>query len=222
MVPAALALLLMPRLVTRAAWPFAAHRESYINVVALGLCAGLVAWSLASDFYFDGNSAPLPYIPLLNPLDVAQALALMVLLRYWLFVQREFSGFAHMRAWVPPAVLATLSFIWVNAVLLRGLHHLIGVPLGFEALAASNVVQTSVSILWSVLALATMLLASRKRHRIAWTVGAALMTLVIIKLFFVDLASVGSIERIVSFLGVGMAMLVVGYFSPLPPRLEES
>jgi uncharacterized membrane protein len=48
------------------------------------------------------------------------------------------------------------------------------------------------------------------------------MTTVIVKLFFVDLASVGSIERIVSFLGVGMAMLVVGYFSPLPPRIEES
>ena len=43
------------------------------------------------------------------------------------------------------------------------------------------------------------------------------MAVVIVKLFFVDLANVGSIERIVSFLGVGLAMLVVGYFSPLPP-----
>ncbi len=223
MVIPALAVLLLPRLVTRAAWPFAAHREIYLNVIGLGLCVGLVALSLASDFLFEGNASPLPYVPLLNPLDLAQAMVLMVLLRYWLWVSEASpAGFTHVQAWVPPAVLAAASFIWLNAVLLRSLHHLIGVPLRFEPLAASNVVQTCVSILWSILALATMLLASRKRHRHAWVAGAALMTTVIVKLFFFDLASVGSIERIVSFLGVGMAMLVVGYFSPLPPRIEES
>jgi uncharacterized membrane protein len=41
---------------------------------------------------------------------------------------------------------------------------------------------------------------------------------VILKLFFIDLSSVGSIERIVSFVGVGLLMLVIGYYSPLPPR----
>ena len=41
------------------------------------------------------------------------------------------------------------------------------------------------------------------------------------KLFLVDLSTVGSIERIVSFIGVGLLMLVVGYYSPLPPRLGQ-
>ena len=219
----ALALLLLPRLVIRAAWPFAMHREIYLSVVGLGLGVGLAAWSLSSDFWFEGNAAPLPYMPFLNPLDLAQAMALMVLLRYWLKLRDGFpEGFAHVKAWTLPALLATLLFLWLNAVLLHSLHHLIGVPLRLEALAASSVVQTCVSILWSMLALSTMLLASRKRLRQVWVVGATLMTIVIIKLFFVDLASVGSIERIVSFLGVGMAMLVVGYFSPLPPRVKES
>jgi uncharacterized membrane protein len=36
----------------------------------------------------------------------------------------------------------------------------------------------------------------------------------------VDLSRIGSIERIVSFVGVGLLMLVVGYFSPLPPVKE--
>jgi uncharacterized membrane protein len=40
---------------------------------------------------------------------------------------------------------------------------------------------------------------------------------VVAKLFFVDLSSIGTLERIVSFLGVGMLMLVIGYVSPLPP-----
>jgi uncharacterized membrane protein len=50
-----------------------------------------------------------------------------------------------------------------------------------------------------------------------WLVGAALLAVVIAKLFLVDLSQVGSIERIVSFLGVGILMLIVGYLSPLPP-----
>ena len=223
MLPAGLTLLLMPRLVSRRGWPFATHREVYLEVISLGLCVGLVAWSLTSDFFFAGNAAPLPYVPLFNPLDVAQAMALLALLQPWRLMRRETgSGFKYVSPWLPPAVLATLLFVWLNAVLLRSLHHWIGVPLEFDALAASNVVETCVSIFWSVLALITMLLASRNANRAAWLVGASLMTVVIIKLFFVDLASVGSIERIVSFVGVGLAMLVVGYFSPLPPRLKES
>jgi uncharacterized membrane protein len=40
-------------------------------------------------------------------------------------------------------------------------------------------------------------------------------------LFLVDLSRVGTIERIVSFVGVGVLMLVIGYFSPLPPAADE-
>jgi uncharacterized membrane protein len=81
----------------------------------------------------------------------------------------------------------------------------------------STLVQTSVSIFWAVLALAAMLVATRKGQRLMWLVGAALLAVVIAKLFLVDLSQVGSIERIVSFLGVGILMLIVGYLSPLPP-----
>jgi uncharacterized membrane protein len=221
-IPPALALLSLPPLVTRVPWPFGVHRQTYLSIVGLGLAIGMGAWSLVSNFLSEGNAAPLPYVPLLNPLDVAQALVLLLLLRHWLLLRAESFMGAALDARVPPAVLATLLFVWLNGVLLRSLHHWIGVPLRFEALAASNVVETCVSIFWSVLALAAMLLASRKRNRPSWLVGAGLLIIVIIKLFFVDLASVGSIERIVSFVGVGLAMLVVGYFSPLPPRLKES
>jgi uncharacterized membrane protein len=145
---------------------------------------------------------------------------LLSLLSHWRLLRAESFLGLRVEAWVPPAVLAALAFVWLTGVLLRSLHHWIGVPLRFEALAASNVVETCVSIFWSVLALTAMLMASRAGNRSGWLAGAALMVIVIIKLFFVDLSSVGSIERIVSFLGVGLAMLVVGYFSPLPPRLR--
>jgi hypothetical protein len=220
-VPPAIVLSLLPRLAARVPWPFGVHRDTYLSIVGSGLALGLAAWSLISNFLLDGNAAPLPYVPLLNPLDLAQALVLLLLLRHWLTLRAESFFGLRIEAWMPPALLAALKFVWLNGVLLRSLHHWMGVALSFDALAASNVVETCVSIFWSVLALTVMLLASRQGNRPSWLAGAALLIVVIIKLFFVDLSSVGSIERIVSFLGVGLAMLVVGYFSPLPPRLRR-
>ena len=71
-------------------------------------------------------------------------------------------------------------------------------------------------------ALATMLVATRISARLLWLSGAALLVFVVVKLFLVDLSSIGTIERIVSFIGVGLLMLVIGYFSPLPPAARES
>jgi len=51
-----------------------------------------------------------------------------------------------------------------------------------------------------------------------WLAGTGLMGLVVIKLFVVDLGNTGTVARIISFLGVGALLLVVGYFAPAPPR----
>jgi uncharacterized membrane protein len=66
-----------------------------------------------------------------------------------------------------------------------------------------------------------MLAATRTGARVVWLTGAGLLSVVIAKLFLVDLSHIGTIERIVSFVGVGLLMLVIGYFSPLPPAAED-
>ena len=116
--------------------------------------------------------------------------------------------------------LALLGFIVLNGVLLRALNHLFGVPFTLQAMLQSTLVQTSLSIFWAVIALTAMLIATRQARRIVWLAGAALLAIVVIKLFLVDLSRIGSIERIVSFVGVGLLMLVLGYFSPLPPEVR--
>ncbi len=55
-------------------------------------------------------------------------------------------------------------------------------------------------------------------RREIWLVGAALIAVVVAKLFFVELSDRRGLERIVSFIGVGILLLVVGYFAPLPPK----
>ncbi len=55
-----------------------------------------------------------------------------------------------------------------------------------------------------------------------WGVGAALLGLVVAKLFLVELADRGTLSRIVSFIVVGGLMLAVGYLAPIPPRRADS
>lgn len=47
------------------------------------------------------------------------------------------------------------------------------------------------------------------------------MGLVVLKLFMLDLAEHGSVERIISFIGAGVLLLVMGYFAPLPPASKS-
>jgi uncharacterized membrane protein len=67
-----------------------------------------------------------------------------------------------------------------------------------------------------------MVLANRRYWRVAWIAGALLLALVVVKLFLVDLSQVGGVERIVSFIGVGLLLLLIGYLAPVPPRCPEN
>jgi len=40
----------------------------------------------------------------------------------------------------------------------------------------------------------------------------------VIKLFLVDLGNTGTLERIISFIGIGALLLLVGYLAPVPPK----
>jgi uncharacterized membrane protein len=215
-------LLCLPRMVTRIDWPFRVHREAYLFTAGVGYAVYLGLWSLATNLTLHGNSEPLPYLPLLNPLDIAQGFVLLVIFRYWLFLRAAHrAAFAGLPPRLLPSCLAGLTFIWANGVLLRTLHQWGGVPFSFESFAQSTLTQTALSIFWAVLSLSTMLVAARKSSRVAWLSGAALLAVVVAKLFLVDLSRIGSIERIVSFLGVGLLMLIFGYLSPLPPAAKQ-
>jgi uncharacterized membrane protein len=212
----------LPKLVTRVRWPFAKNREAYLFVAGVGVVLYLAAWSVITNAVSAGDTAPLPYVPLLSPLDLGQALILLVLLRYWRFLRAvDTPETARIDKRVPLPGLAALTFIWLNALLLRTLHQWFGIAFNLDALMASTLVQTCLSLFWTVLALTAMLIAARKRERIVWLVGASLLAAVIAKLFLIDLSRIGSVERIISFVGVGLLMLIVGYFSPLPPARES-
>ena len=161
-------------------------------------------------------------MPLANPLDLTLALVAGALALWALQLGREGID---LHARVPREALygvpAALAFIWVNALVLRTIHHWYDVPWTFAALWHSTLVQAVLSLLWAIVALTAMVFANRRAARVAWIAGAALLAVVVIKLFVVDLSRIGGIERIVSFIGVGALLLLIGYLAPVPPRRKE-
>jgi uncharacterized membrane protein len=218
----ALILAVLPDAVPRIRWPLQVHREAYLVLASAGVALYLGLWSVETDVRVSSPSAPLPYLPLFNPLDIMQVLVLFILTRFFMRLRSEpvvkGSG-----SDVRPAgfAVAGLAFLWLNALLLRTLHLWAGIPYELKAMLDSTLAEAALSIFWAFLALATMLIATRSRRRIVWLSGAVLLGVVVVKLFLVDLSSIGTVERIVSFVGVGLLMLVLGYFSPLPPAVEE-
>ena len=203
-------------------WPVAEHTRAYRYNAALFIAIAFAVWSLFANMTHDARSDPLPYLPFVNALDLGHILAGFSLAFAWLALRR--SNIA------PPesltgrgglAIAGGLGFIWLTAVLLRTLSHWADVPYNMGAMTSSVLVQASLSIFWAILALAAMVYATRTARRGLWFIGAVLMAVVVGKLFIIDLSNVGGIERIVSFIAVGVLMLVIGYFSPVPPRKAE-
>ncbi len=207
----------------RAQWPMGTRVRAWLVVAAIPLVVAVLAWSLYANVVSNGDAAPLPFFPLFNPLDLAQAMV-FVAVALWLRRSRTVTG--NRLGAIGPEVLgaaaAGLLLFWVTFATLRTLHHWADVPWSIAGVWGSRVVQAALSLVWSVFALAAMVVANRRRYRGAWVAGAALLAIVVAKLFFVDLSQVGGVERIVSFIGVGVLLLVVGYLAPVPPRHEAT
>ena len=202
----------------RIAWPLAAHERTYVGACCGGTLAALTLLTLAANVLSPGDAAPLPYVPLVNPLELASAFVLLVLVRWW-------SAHAAFRRYeIAPqrlaAAAALLGLFFLTMMVARAVHHFAGVAFDPESLAASGVLQTALSIAWGATGLTAMVVGARASARAIWLGGAALMAVVVVKLFLVELDNTGTLGRVVSFLGVGLLLLVVGYFAPVPPRAD--
>ena len=212
---AAAKLLLVPRL-TRI-FESEAVQRAYIETGFIALLVFFVV-HLGGTLQSNGAPVPWPYLPALNPFDLLAAAGLALA---W-FASRPPRG----PAWLNPSdstvLVGAAGFVLSTAAVLRAVTWYAGIDWSFPDIAGSITTQAALSVYWSVLALTGMTLGARRAERPVWTAGAALMGLVVAKLFLVDLGSSGTVARIVSFLGVGVALLAVGYFAPAPARRAEA
>lgn len=199
-------------------WPVSAYPREYRVLAALPLAVLMLGWFWLANIFSDGTAKPLPYVPLLNPLDLG---LLFALLGIYLWSRSAAPERGPRVELIAQGVAGISLFAFFTALVMRTAHHWGGVPFHLDALLESMLVQAGLSIVWTLIALGLMIGGHLRHRREVWLIGAALIAVVVAKLFFVELSNRGGLARIVSFIGVGGLLLVVGYFAPLPPKRVE-
>jgi len=197
------ALVHLPRAV---APPLGDRFDAYRGWIAATFAAAVTCVFLVA-LFLPGDAAPLPFLPLANPIDLASAAALLLVA----------NALRPHRLHAPAVVGGGL--LLATAATLRAVHHLADLPWN-AALVGEATAQTSLSVVWSALGVVAWVAGSRRGSRPLWLAGAALMALVLGKLAIVDRTHLGNIAGIVSFLAYGVLCTVVGYLAPAPPRTQ--
>ena len=211
---------------------------------ALLSCAALfapiaLAWVIITNWSYDGVTWGLSYFPLLNLYDISSILALFVGFGVYYLNQQHNQKIgiaANSDITINDStnriftadnllvILGLISFWLISSMLIRTLHATIGTPLWDSAQGGawqSEQVQTGLTILWTLLALVATIVASRYWQRALWFMGIGMLGIVVLKLVLVDLSQTEAIWRVISFLGAGSLILLIGYLAPLPPAREE-
>ena len=170
-------------------------------------------WSLSANFSLDGQLVGV-YLPLLNPLD----LTLISILLYQSYVALKVDS--NYRT-IVLVICGLGAFVTVSSMLVRGFASVWGTPTWEQGAWSVSMVQTGLTILWTVIAMVLMFLANKKAIRLVWFAGIALLTIVVAKLVLIDMSNTSAVLRVVSFIGAGLLMLVIGYLAPLPPQVGK-
>lgn len=209
-----------------AAWAVALLRPTWISPplrtrfdeirpALLSSQAALVALAFLGALPLEGGAAPLPWLPLANPLELA-ALAALALFAIWLAGEEAPGALAERRH----PLLFTAGFALLTAATLRAVHHWADVRWDVDALFASSTTQMAIAVVWSAAGVIAWVVGSRRGSRPLWLTGAVLMGVVLAKLALIDRQHLGNLTGIVSFLAYGLLCTVVGYLAPAPPRTE--
>ncbi|HEY4469466.1 MAG TPA: DUF2339 domain-containing protein [Klebsiella sp.] len=211
---------LVSEAVHRQIWPFRIWPALYASQAMIPVVVVLGCLLTLTNLQ-DGTVYGQTYLPLINPLEEGAAFALLGLTIFYRVSLRYFPlQLSVCRPW-PAVVLLALGFWWLNGLLLRALAWYGEVAWSMASLWHSRLIQTTFALVWTLAALAVMLRATRRLSRREWLCGAVLLGVVIAKLILVDSARGGGLARAIAFIGVAILVLIVGYFSPLPPKAGE-
>ena len=192
-----------------------------------------LGWAIFTNFTYDGIIWELPYFPLFNLYDMTLWLVVFYGLGVYLLRQPHGMQSRSLLSAIPKNdmlfIVSALIGLWIgSSMLVRTLHAFIGTPLwtagSYEVKGgawSSEKVQTGLTILWTLIALVATIIASRYGQRTLWFMGIGLLGIVVLKLVLVDLSQTEAIWRVISFLGAGSLILVIGYLAPLPPARED-
>ncbi|WP_413284319.1 DUF2339 domain-containing protein [Vibrio sp. MA40-2] len=114
--------------------------------------------------------------------------------------------------------LAFSGVLFTHAALARGVSYYTMADYELYSLWSSALFQAGLAILWSLSATMATAIGSRFNMLILWCSGALVFALTIIKLFVLDLANRDTVVMVVAVIFVGVVMVLVGYFAPMPKK----
>ncbi|MBW7882173.1 MAG: DUF2339 domain-containing protein [Caldilineaceae bacterium] len=202
----------LPRLV-------AAQAQTYLTWGAGPIAGVALVYLIFANTWHDGSWA-LAYIPIFNPLSAGSALLLAIAFVWLVWTRNAVTPAARAQMWWLRWPWLAIAIYALSAALARVAHHHFGVPFTAAGLMDSALYQTMLSVAWSILALGLMFGSRGRKARSLWFAGAVVLGMTVLKLFLVDLAGAGTVARIVSFIGVGLLILVIAFVAPVPPRKE--
>ena len=199
-------------------WPLRPHRAAYLALGAGPVLAALAVAVAVLLFVSAADPTPLRYVPVLNPLELTTILLVAVAFK-WLR-EAAVEGFGRLTEWIDRLRVPSLSAAgaaFATMATVRTVHHWGDVSFDADSMFDSTALQTSLSILWTLIGLAAMVEGVRRVSRSVWMTGASSMGVVVLKLFLVDLRNQATVGRVVAFIAVGILLLIVGYLAPVPP-----
>ena len=199
-------------------WPINNHKICYNIYIPMILCALIGLWSICINMVAPKISV-IPYIPIFNFCDIGHIIFIICL---WVCYKHLLKDYLILKNEQIYSSLFAIIFVLINFVLFRSLYIYFGVPYSAKGIYNSNIAQSSMSVIWGIIGMGIMILSAKKSWRSVWICGAGIITILVVKLFIIDTSGIGTIARIVTFITVGIVLLITGYFAPVPPSSNNT
>jgi uncharacterized membrane protein len=182
----------------------------------LAVATALIAQVLVANPIFD--SADVGELPILNGLLIAYALpaAMAAVARRWMAdVEKD-----ERAGMLVAATAGLLAFVYLS----MEVRHFFDPAFQRPGLEAEGVELYAYSIIWLLFGVALLAFGFARHSAVVRHAGMALVCIVVLKVFLIDLAGLEGLLRVVSFLGLGAALLGLGFvyrrlgFDPMPGK----
>jgi len=192
-------------------WPLGAafdRTRAALHITVLAVVAFWWQLNLANA----GDSAPLPWVVVFNPLDLAQIAALILAGAWW----QQQPWLKGRNAGIGWTLLALAGLVLLSVMTLRAVHHWGGES--WDWVLGTSMAQTSLTVVWSILGVSGWIIGSRRGHWGLWLGSALLMLVVLLKLLLIDRGNLGNLLGIGAFIAYGLLCSLIGWLAPAPPR----
>jgi uncharacterized membrane protein len=175
-------------------------------MMALAVLGYFYLWTHANPLWGGPRAGEVGETPVFNLLLLAYGLPVV----FWALAVRYFEP-----GWRP--LLAALAGVAAWSFVTFEIRHLWQGELSLTG-PASNGELYSYSAVWLVMAMAALLAGILRGNRAIYRGGLALLALVILKIFLVDMSGLTGLLRAVSFMGLGLSLLALAYLHQVLAR----